>query len=81
METNCKNCGAPLSYEDGRWTCEYCGTPYQTPEQAVDELIAKGVTVEQWKELLTDAEFLAPHMTGHRWGMYRGERVVLGVRE
>ena len=48
---SCESCGAPLSYEDGRWACEYCGTPYQTPEEATDGLIDKGMTVELWKEI------------------------------
>lgn len=26
--TNCKNCGAPLSYKNGICHCEYCGTTY-----------------------------------------------------
>lgn len=26
-ETNCQNCGAPVTY--GKNVCEYCGTPYK----------------------------------------------------
>ena len=26
--TNCKNCGAPLSYHGGKSKCDYCGTEY-----------------------------------------------------
>ncbi len=32
--TNCKNCGAPLSY-DGGLHCEYCGTWFEHPAETV----------------------------------------------
>lgn len=29
QQTNCKNCGAPLHFdENGKSKCEYCGTEY-----------------------------------------------------
>jgi hypothetical protein len=40
-ETNCPNCGAPAE----GLTCEYCGTPFESPEKALSLAIGKTVSV------------------------------------
>lgn len=37
METNCKNCGAPVDLAANK--CPYCETPYHNAQAAFSELI------------------------------------------
>ena len=37
METNCKNCGAPIDLKDAK--CAYCGTPYHVRESREETVL------------------------------------------